>query len=128
MKYNINLSIGGHAWEKVNLVTRMAKEGGYDVLKCKHCGIQGKTSSLTSIMLKGSYSHDKVYNCPNNHKATKIQITICTALGTVFENLTPGSIHDVIAPPPMYSNDKGTWVMGNGEPVKILPHEFKILN
>ena len=127
MTYNINLSEGGHTWEKQNLVTVSTRKGGHDVLKCKHCGIQGKTSSLWTISLKGSYSPDKVYNCPNNKKASKIQITQCTAFGKVFENLTPGSIHEVIAPPEEYKNDTGTWVMGVGEPVKVLPHEFKII-
>jgi hypothetical protein len=128
MFYEIKLSEGGHEWEKQNLVTVMLKRGGHDVLKCKHCGIQGKTTSLWTISLKGSYLYDKVYNCVGIPKVTKIQITICTAFGNVFANLTPGSIHNVIGPPDAYKNDKGTWVMGVGEPVKVLPHEFKILN
>ena len=127
MTYNINLKEGGHTWEKQNLVTVATKKGGHDVLKCKHCGIQGNTSSLWTIKLKGSYSHDKVYNCPGNHGAKRIKITECGAVGKVFANLTPGSEHDVIAPPEAYKNDKGTWVMGVGEPVKVLPNEFKII-
>ena len=128
MRYDIKLSEGGHEWEKVNLVTVTEKHGSHDVLKCKHCGIQGKTSSLCTIRLKGSYSHDKVYSCPNIPKSTKIQITECTAFGESFSNLTPGSIHDVIVPPETYKTDKGTWVMGVGEPVKVLPSEFKFIN
>lgn len=125
--YNINLSEGGHTWEKQNLVTIATKNNSHDILKCKYCGIQGKTTSLSTIRLKGSYSHDKVYNCPNNKKASKIQITQCGAVGEYFANLIPGSIHEVIAPPEDYKNDKGTWVMGVGEPVKVLPNEFNIV-
>jgi transcription elongation factor Elf1 len=127
MSYNIKLSEGGHSWEKQNLVTVVSKKGSHDVLKCKHCGIEGKTTSLWTIRLKGSYSSDKVYNCSNNKTAVKIQITQCHAFGQSFRNLIPGSIHDVIAPPEDYKNDKGTWVMGVGEPVKVLPNEFKII-
>ena len=124
MTYNIDLKDGGHTWEKKNLVTMTGKKGSYDVLKCKHCGIEGRTSSLWTIRLKGSYSHDKVYNCPNNQKATMIRITQCTAVGRAFANLTPGSEHKVIPPPEGFN---GTWVMGVGEPVKVLPNEFKII-
>ena len=131
MTYNIDLSEGGHSWEKQNLVTVSGKRGGYDVLKCKNCGIEGKTSSLSTIRLKGSYSEAKVYNCPNAPKSTvkKIQITNCTATGKVFANLTPGSIHDVVETPEEYKNSKmaGVWVMGVGEPVKVLPQEFNII-
>jgi hypothetical protein len=127
MSYNINLSEGGHTWEKQNLVTIATRKSSYDILKCKHCGIEGKTTSLWTIRLKGSYSSDKVYNCPNNKTAVHIQITQCHAFGKVFANLTPGSIHEVITPPEEYKNDRGIWVMGVGEPVKVLSDEFKII-
>jgi hypothetical protein len=126
MPYNINLSEGGHTWEKQNLVTIATKNGSHDVLKCKHCGIEGKTSSLWTIKVKRSYSKEKVYNCTNNKTASYIQITQCGAFGKAFTNLTPGSIHEVINPPEDYKNDTGTWVMGVGEPVKVLANEFKI--
>jgi hypothetical protein len=124
MTYNIDLKEGGHVWGKENLTTIITRNGSYDILKCKHCGIQGKTSSLWTIKLKGSYSKEKVYNCPHNQTAKRIKITLCTAMGKVFSNLTPGSEHNVIAPPEAYANDKGTWIMGVGEPVKVLPNEF----
>ena len=57
----------------------------------------------------------------------RIKITKCDAFGKAFENLTPGSEHDVISPPETHKNDTGTWVMGVGEPVKVLPSEFKII-
>ena len=55
----------------------------------------------------------------------KIKITHCEAFGIQFENLVDGSIHEVIKTPSGYKNDsKGVWVMGVGEPVKVLNREF----
>lgn len=126
MKYNIKLSEGGHEWDKQNLVTIADKNGKhYDILKCKNCGIEGKTTTLWTIALKGSYSSDKVHYCPGQKKVDRIQITYCHAFGKEFSNLTPGSIHRVIPPPEEYKNDKGIWVMGVGEPVKVLSDEYK---
>lgn len=57
----------------------------------------------------------------------KIKITNCKAFGEMFKNLTPGSIHEVIEAPKEYKNSKikGVWVMGVGEPVKVLDNEFE---
>jgi hypothetical protein len=61
-------------------------------------------------------------------KPKRIRIKYCTALGKVFENLTPGSEHNVINPPSPYKNDKrGVWVMGIGEPVKLLNGEYETI-
>ena len=56
----------------------------------------------------------------------KIKITYCQAFGKQFENLTPDSIHDVIETPDRHKNSemKGVWVMGVGEPVKVLNEEY----
>ena len=52
-------------------------------------------------------------------KRMKIKITNhFNAVGLVFENITEGSIHDVIR-----EDKNDVWVMGNGEPVKILGGE-----
>jgi hypothetical protein len=61
-------------------------------------------------------------------KTKRIRIKYCTAFGEAFGNLTHGSEHDVIKPPAHYKNDKkGVWVMGVGEPVKVLNGEYETL-
>lgn len=58
----------------------------------------------------------------------KIRITECHAVGSPFANLLPGTEHDVIKPPhPKKNDERGVWVMGVGEPVKVLRHEFEII-
>lgn len=58
----------------------------------------------------------------------KIKITNCRAVGTPFANLLPGTEHIVIKPPyPKKNDDRGVWVMGVGEPVKVLRYEFEII-
>lgn len=55
----------------------------------------------------------------------KIRIIHCEAFGGPFENLVDGSIHEIIKPPAGSKNyPKGVWVMGVGEPVKVLNREF----
>lgn len=124
----INLNEGGHVWEKQNLVTIFNGRKHYDIYKCKNCGIEGKTNSLITISLKESLSSENIFNCKGKiHKdlPTRIKITNCTAAGPQFQNLTQNSEHDVVTPPNGYKNDyTGLWVMGIGEPVKVLPSEF----
>lgn len=54
----------------------------------------------------------------------RIKITQCRAFGPQFSNLIPGSIHDVIKTPAGEKREGGVWVMGNGEPVKVLQGEY----
>lgn len=42
----LNLLQNGHAWEKVNQVGKESLRGIYDVFRCKHCGLTGKSYSL----------------------------------------------------------------------------------
>lgn len=56
----------------------------------------------------------------------KIQIVKCTAHGKPFENLTPGSIHEVITSPIGIETERGWWVMGVGEPVLVLYYEARV--
>lgn len=46
------------------------------------------------------------------------------AVGKQFSNLTPGSEHDIVPPPPGQDNKRGEWVMGVGEPVLLLAGEY----
>lgn len=131
--YNIDLKKGGHKWEKQNLITIFNNRKHYDILKCSQCGLQGKTINISTISLKGSYKKESVYSCTGrpreNNLPQKIRIIKCVAIGECFSNLIPGSEHEVVEPPLPYKNDeRGLWVMGVGEPVKVLTSEFKIIN
>lgn len=126
--YIISRDQGGHNWEKQNLVTIMDRKGHYDIYKCSKCGMQAKSDTISTIKLKGSYSIENVYNCKGDNsinELNRIRITNCTAQGKSFENLKPNTEHSIITPPEGYKNDHtGVWVMGVGEPVKILTSEF----
>lgn len=50
----------------------------------------------------------------------KIIIKRCTAFGPQFENLQPGSIHEVLE-----KTERGWWVMGVREKVLVLYSEAK---
>lgn len=114
---------GGHKWEKINLVTKRDRKGLYDHYRCKNCGIEGKSYSMGVIEVPDRYGSKQAY-CPKAPKHTKVKVTRCNAVGKVFDNLTPGSIHDIVAPPLHENREKGEWVMGVGEPVLLLYREF----
>ena len=113
-----------HDFQKQNLVTL---KGGYDLLKCTKCGLKAKRVGITEIVeIDGRISDAKINSCgKREYIDVKIRITQCNANGQAFSNITPGSIHEVITPPDGYKNgDKGVWVQGNGEPVKVLFNEY----
>ncbi len=55
-----------------------------------------------------------------------IEIIECKAIGRQFSNLKPGTKH-ILIPPPKGRKRKELWVMGDGEPVRLLFGEFKIV-
>lgn len=57
----------------------------------------------------------------------KIKITKCEGFGPAFENLTPESIHERIDTPKSRKNKEEIWIMGNGEPIRLLSREFTII-
>lgn len=113
-----------HKFEKQNLVTMFDRQGQYDVYKCSACGLSGKARDLASVSVSGS-NKKRVLNCPKAVLVRRIRIINCSAYGKAFENLKPGSIHDVISPPAGHDNSRGVWVMGVGEPVKVLFGEYE---
>lgn len=131
--YQIDLNDNPHFFTKQNLITL---RGGGDRLKCVNCNIEGTTINITTLGVKGSYSSNKVENCVfkvedfvEQRNGKKIKITFCSANGVVFRNLTPDSEHLVInAPPEEKENSLGVWVMGVGEPVKVLNTEFEYID
>lgn len=122
---SLDMTSTNHKLEKQNLIIKKSKLGLYDEYKCIKCGLRGKRYSLgASLMVDGRFSAAKVGNCPNAEKPQTIKITYCPAHGKVFENLIPESIHEVVSPPEGQNNKNGVWVMGVGEPVKVLFGEF----
>jgi hypothetical protein len=126
--YYVNVKESLHEFEKTNLITIMGRKGGYDKKVCKNCGIKGNQYNLDVIQIGEHYKRENAFLCRKAKPiefTKKIKITFCTAHGKSFSNLTPDSIHEIITPPKGYSNDSlGVWVMGNGEPVKVLNNEF----
>lgn len=113
--------IESHRFTKQNLVTKSNRKGTYDEYKCKDCGLSGRRYGLS-----GYVTVKKNKQCSFSPTIPKeITITRCNAVGPQFENLTPGSKHMVIEPPHGYLNShSGVWVMGIGEPVKVLRGEY----
>lgn len=125
VEMEIDLRQTNHTFDKHNLVTLMGKRGAYDLYKCDACGLIGKRYGASGILvIANNVSRKKVFNCPKSKSIRKIKITTCNAVGSVFKNLKPGSVHDVIDPPEGKDNSRGVWVMGVGEPVKVLFGEF----
>jgi hypothetical protein len=121
----ITRSTTTHEFEKQNLVTLTDRTGMYDLYKCAFCGLTGKAYTLTEITVNDRVK-SATENCPKAKKVKKIRITNCRAAGQVFANLTPGSVHDVVdAPKGQPNNLAGVWVMGVGEPVKVLVGEYE---
>lgn len=131
--YYVNVKESQHLFDKKNLVTISGRKGNYDEKVCKHCGIKGKQYALESIQISETYKRENVFLCPKAPKMVKpkyqqIKIIYCNAIGRVFGNLTPNSIHDVVPIPKGEKDDnRGVWVMGIGEPVKVLNNEFQIV-
>ena len=63
---------------------------------------------------------------------TKIKILRAIPCGAISKNLIVDSIHEVVEPPKEYkkklpNGDGGYWVMGIGEPVRVLNHECETI-
>ena len=61
-------------------------------------------------------------------KRKLIKVIECRAYGPQFANLTPGNIHETVAPPSGEMRAGGVWVQGIGEPVKLLLGEYERIN
>ena len=118
---------GNHDWKKVNLIGICGRKGVYDLYKCTKCGLEAKSYSFGVLQLQEK-NLKKLRQCSVQPTPKRIQIIECRACGSQFQNLLPGSVHDIIIPPPGQNNLNGEWVMGVGEPVKVLFKEFIYLN
>lgn len=130
--YHVDIKESGHDFEKKNLVTLSGRKGNYDEVVCKNCKIKGRRYGFTHVQVAETYDKKKAYNCSGRKEPeipNKIRITRCYAHGKMFANLTSGSEHEIVDPPSPEKNDhKGVWVMGVGEPVKVLNDEFERIN
>lgn len=122
----VDITAGGHDWEKQSLVTKVKGSRAYDMYKCKHCGIEGKSYKLGLISVPEKYK-SKVAFCtgPKEGKTSLIKVIHCRAFGPKFGNLADGSVHKIITPPEGFDNKRGEWVMGVDEPVLLLFNEFE---
>jgi hypothetical protein len=124
MPIHIDLNNTRHLFKKTNLFTLSDRRGHYDAYECEHCKLKGKSRSLGALEVRAERK------CTNtaplkNDGIKKIRIISCNAVGKQFSNLTPESEHVVIPAPKPYKDDNGgVWVMGVGEPVKVLNSEF----
>ena len=116
-----------HEWEKQNPVTLRGKTRGcYDVYRCKHCGIEGKSYCLGYIEIPERYGK-RIDTCTRRRLGKFLKVTHCGAFGEQFGNLTDGSVHTIIDAPEGKDNQRGEWVMGIGEPVLLLWNEFQYI-
>tara|TARA_R110000868_G_scaffold74337_13_gene215007 strand:+ start:2145 stop:2435 length:291 start_codon:yes stop_codon:yes gene_type:complete len=91
--------------------------------------MKGKRYGFESVEVSENYKQQNVNLCPKAKEviveAKRVRVTRCTAAGKVFENMTSGSVHDIVDPPVGQRADtRGIWVMGVGEPIKLLNNEF----
>jgi len=123
----INRAKTNHNFEKQNMMTKFDRRGSYDEFKCSLCGLSGKAYNLKEVFVSEK-SAKKAHNCPKANTPIKIQITQCGAFGKLFKNLIPRSIHYVVPTPEGHDNSGGVWVMGVGEPVKVLFDEYEVVS
>lgn len=94
--------------------------------------MKGRRYGFESVEVSETYKFENVHLCPKIPPkviAQRIKVTICTANGKAFGNILPNTEHEVVTPPQGYKNDHtGVWVMGVGEPVRLLAGEFTELS
>lgn len=134
----ISLVSTTHKFEKQNLVTLIDRYGfAFDRYQCKYCGLTGRRRGFSAFleMKEGGLSEF----CPKappdvSDKYTSKQVIIVSkpfVNNPAFNNILVGSHHRIIEPP----KDEiprngliGVWVMGVGEPVRLLPGEFEMID
>lgn len=137
---NRNISNEGHVWEKQNLMTITSRKGGYDIYKCKNCGIQGKMftlgiiEKLTPLSKISNRCLKEIIDLDDDRFSIGSEVKIINFTGSSkkFNNIVNGSIHKIISPPNEYelkypNSVETVWIMGIEEPVRLLLNEFKFL-
>lgn len=102
---------GHHEWEKQNNVTRKYGKKLYDIYRCKHCGIEGKSYQIGTISIQNKF-YKKAPCCLGiqQKKPTKLKVLCCTAFSPEFDNIIKGCIFDILPPPPGEDNKLGEWM------------------
>lgn len=127
--YQHKIKKSTHDWAKVNLVTKTRRGRAFDEMVCSNCGMKGRRYDFANVTISGNYKQENVDFCPEAEPfdvPKSVKVTHCFAHGRQFENMKPGSVHEVVTPPDGYKNDHtGVWVMGVGEPIKLLTEEYE---
>ena len=133
MRVNISLKNTIHNFEKINLVSR--DNGCSDQYVCKDCGLKGERKVLVGDMISVSGPKDKIEKCngkklgkSNSLVGRKVRVTNFTGFGSAFGNIVNGSIHEIVETPSNPGTKPGVWVMGIGEPVKLLDFEYEFVD
>lgn len=101
------------------------------VWACSKCGILGDRDGEGHTLIVGDDTPDeKIAKCDEAvivFKPIKIEVVRGEGFAPYFENLTPGSVHETVETPEEHktSTAPGVWVIGDGEPVKLLRGEYK---
>ena len=123
-----NIKTSQHVWQKQNLITVCSKGRTFDKMVCEKCKMKGRRYGFEVVEVSESYKFENAHLCSKAEPIElpkQVRVSRCTAVGESFSNLTANSIHDIVLPPKGYKNDRtGVWVMGVGEPVKLLSGEF----
>lgn len=121
-----------HTFEKTHAFSKNDRLETYDEYECTKCHLKGRKINRDPwILVSDSFSEQQITHCnldplKDIFLGKQIQIIKCTGVGKIFKNLTPESIHTIVKPIDDYINgDRGVWVQGMGEKVKVLFSEYK---
>lgn len=141
---HLNSDDSKHEWEKINLMT-IVKNGkrSHDIWKCKKCGMEAYLYTLGILEIETSSQSkiDKFKKCPkyvisldsepwdNGQEISIIKVLINNKAA---DNLIPNSKHKIVEPDPEYktkfpNSNVSVWVMGIGEPIRLLANEFNFI-
>ena len=134
-----------HRFRKKSKQHRINNRGVYDIYRCEVCGITGyrysESSFITIHQFYGQqlFSKCKLKEMTFENSAGKL-IKICSKMipcnphpeeMVLFPSyrdtrLSVGSIHKVINPADtsLTNDNRGVWVMGRTEPMKVFNYEF----
>lgn len=125
-----------HSFEKIS--TKEDSHGEkYDLCRCKKCGLEGrKYDNENCVTILRKYTDKQIHLCDSDLKycadpfvGKHIKITQCNAFGARYNNCKPNTFHTIIEPPFGYRNgDRGVYVKGVCEPVKVFFDEFVFVN
>lgn len=123
-----------HEFVQTNEEKKETKDGHpFDEYKCVKCGLKGKRYGENShLNIPGKDKTELIENCTGIGNPIIPQVIEVTRpnmqlISPRFNNLTLGSVHNVITPPAPHKNSmKGVWVMAkSGVETMLFSGEFK---